>query len=216
MAKTLRFKTESLAMTSDQILQQLQQLQDAISRPTWHHIDFWIGLGGLVFAVLAFIEANQAKRAARAAGRIVKIQTVVSDLTEISTRLDRLDPEIEFTQARDFINEVSRRVRRLVSPFAADPDLAASITILRDSLTRMVDSLDDVLQEPGAPLAPRATYYGVQSALVNVNGLIADLLGLLESNSANISERKKRRWWQIQKKLTRIAKNPEDGNRTIK
>jgi|ERR1017187_3297139 uncharacterized protein (UPF0147 family) len=183
-------------MTADQVQAQLQHIQQVIDMPCWNRIDFWIGLAALFFSFLAFIEAKQAKRAAKAAGTIVKMQTVVSDLTEISTRLDRLDPDIEFTQARDFINEVSRRIRRLVSPFTHDADLAGPITILRESLTRVIASLNDVLQEPGAPLAPRATYYGVQSSLMTVNGQIADLLGLLESKSAHIPEHNKRRWWQ--------------------
>jgi len=183
-------------MIADQVQTQLQHIQQVIDIPIWHRIDFWIGVAALFFSFLAFIEAKQAKRAAKAAGKIVKLQTVVSDLTEISTRLDRLDQDIEFTQARDLINEVSRKIRRLVSPFANDPDLITPITTLRESLIRAIDSLNNVVEEPGVPLAPRATYYGVQSSLVNVNGLIADLLGLLESKSAHISERKKRRWWR--------------------
>ncbi len=87
-----------------------QGLLEFLNFPSWQHIDFWIGIVGLIFAFLAFIEAKQAKRAARAAGKVVKVQTVVSDLTEISTRLDRLDPDIQFTEARDFINEVSQVV----------------------------------------------------------------------------------------------------------
>lgn len=192
---------------------QLQRIQAAIELPFWRHVEFWIGAAGLAFSFLAFFEARQAKRAAREAGKIVKMQTVVSDLTEISMRLDRLNPEIEFTEARDFLNEVSRRIRRLVSPFSNDGDLSGAIANIRESLTQATHSLNDVLPEPGVeePLAARATYYAVQASLATVNGFIADLLGLLESKSSHISEDKERRWFRRAIRLTPKVQDNQDS-----
>ncbi len=165
-------------MIAEQTPRLLQAFEEFLNFPAWTHIDFWIGIAALFFAFLAFIEAKQAKRAARAAGKIVKMQSVISDLTEISTSLDRLHPDIEFTEARDFINHVSRRIRRLIAPFGNDADLVASIAILRDSLTSLNNSLNSALptDDPNAQLPPRAYLYAVQSSMADVNGFVADVL----------------------------------------
>ncbi len=59
------------------------------------HFDFWtatiIGLIGVFFSILAYREASKAKRAANAAGRTVKIQTVTIDLNELAQKLAKLD-----------------------------------------------------------------------------------------------------------------------------
>src|SRR4029077_4374022 len=115
---------------------QFQQIQNAINAPFWSHAEFWIasaiGIAGLVFSILAFREARQAKRAATEAGKTVKVQTVAIELTEISQGLDRLNQKIGFSEARDYINGLNRRLRRLIAPFERDDDLANTISLLKD------------------------------------------------------------------------------------
>jgi hypothetical protein len=157
--------------------------------PFWKDWPFWIssviGIAGLVFSFLAFREAKQAKRAATEAGRTVKIQTVAIELTEILQGLDSLDPAILYNEARDFISTLSRRLRRLVSPFQNDPDLATTVTSIRETLTNVKAALNSVRPTAGAaqPLPPNAVYNAVESDLVTINGFVADLLGLLEAKS---------------------------------
>jgi len=119
---------------------------------TW---DFWIflvlGIAGTLFSILAFKEAGRAKNAAAAAkeaagaaGRSVKIQTVTIELTEILQRLDKLDDEISFPGARDLLSEVSRRLRRLIGPFSASPEITEYYGQLKEALKQAKNALESV------------------------------------------------------------------------
>src|SRR6266566_5145519 len=107
---------------------QLEQIQKIFQVPFWHHGDFWISTGigivGLGFTMWAVLAATAAKRAAVAAGRTVKMQTVAIELMEICQKLDSLDPAILFPDARDFLNGVNTKLRRLIAPFENYDDLS--------------------------------------------------------------------------------------------
>jgi hypothetical protein len=51
----------------------------------------------IVCTWIALSEARQAKRAATAAGRTVKLQTIAIELTEIAQKIDRMAPDIRFS-----------------------------------------------------------------------------------------------------------------------
>ena len=137
----------------------LRMVLEAIHSPFWARVDFWIstllGLGGLLFLLAAFVEARQAKRAATDAGRTVKLHATTMDLTELSQKLDRIPPELLYNEARDLLAEISRRLRRLVSPFAKDDELSAPIHALREALANAQESLK--LTRPTAFAAEPAT-----------------------------------------------------------
>lgn len=174
-------------MTNDfqQLIQKVSELTNAINIPFWHTPHFWIGTGltllGLLFSLLAFIEARKAKRAALEAGRTVKIQQTTIELTEVSQGLDRLTVAIHFDEARDMLNDLTRRLRRTISPFQNDPELKLTIGNLKEALNSANDSLKKV--KPADPqqenLAPHAVYYAIEADFSTISGLIADLLGLL-------------------------------------
>lgn len=165
------------------------KLQQSIDTPYWAKYDFWIflvlTLAGLVFSVLAFLEAGKAKTAAKEAGRTVKIQTITIELTEISQRLDKLGMDIQFNEARDLINEVTRRLRRLVSPFRDEKEFSSTVTALIEALDIAKKSLNavrpNVLDEENQAI--HSVYYGIEGDLATINGLVADLLGLFEKRT---------------------------------
>lgn len=100
--------------------------------------DFWLnlvlGVAGVGFSILAYFEAKAAKHAASEAGKTVKIQTITIELSEIAQRLDKLDFDLSFSEARDLLNEVSRRLRRLIAPFQSNQDLAQQAASLKTVL----------------------------------------------------------------------------------
>ena len=171
----------------DQVLEQLQ-------RPFWQHADFWIataiGTAGLIFSILAFVEARRAKRAATAAGRTVKLQTVTIELTEIAQKLDKMQPEIRFNEARDLLAEVSRRLRRATSPFAKDSELSTAIAVTREALQAAQASLKAVRPtDPSKEVeAPRAVYYAIEDNFATINNSVADLLGLFEKETIDFGD----------------------------
>ena len=121
---------------------------EALNSPFYKSIEFWIsisvGLISMTAAIFAFIEAKDAKRAALDAGRTVKIQTITIELTEILQRLDKLEPAISYSDARDLLNEIARRLRRLASPFKSEQDLKDIITKLFTSLEHGKKALNSV------------------------------------------------------------------------
>ena len=160
----------------------------------WERADFWIsvaiGLAGLVFAALAFIEARRAKEAATRAGQTVKLQTITIELTEIAQKLDRIQPEIRFNEARDLLAEISRRLRRVISPYADDKVLGASVAAARDALRVAQNSLKSV--RPANPEkegdVPQAVYYAIEGDFATINNCVADLLGLFENKTLNLGD----------------------------
>ena len=157
--------------------------------PLWKRPDFifasMVGLGGLFFSILAYIEAKQAKRAATEAGKGVKLQTVTLELSEVSQKIDRLRPGVSFSEARDLLSEVSRRLRRAISPFSQEPDLKDAIQQLRNALTTAETSLKSV--RPSTPsnetAAPDAVYFAIERDFATINNFTADLMGLCEKKT---------------------------------
>jgi hypothetical protein len=157
--------------------------------------DTWLGLilgvAGLVYSALAYSEAKKAKAAATEAGKSVKIQTITIELTEISQRLDILDMKIDYSSARDLINEVSRKLRRLVSPFQSDKEFGETIIVLKDALNSAKDSLSGVRPAlDKEEIQPEYTVYNaIEGELSTINGLVADLLGLFEKRTIDFGDK---------------------------
>ncbi len=177
--------SEILTIVTDAVSPVLAVLQESF----WKKLDFWIffclGLAGLLFSFLAFLEARQAKRAARDAGQVVKIQSVLIDLTELGQKINRLDPNIRFNDARDLLTETSSKIRRIVSPFNQDDELRTTINNLLGALDRAQAALNSV--RPTAPdsesSAPQAVFYGIQENFSFISNLVAELLGLFEGRN---------------------------------
>jgi hypothetical protein len=160
--------------------------------PFWKDWAFWIalsvGVASVYFSFLAFIEARQAKRAATAAGRTVKIQTVTIELTEIAQKLDRIQPDILFNQARDLLTEIQRRLRRLMSPFAKESELSEAIKAVLQALQAAQASLQAVRPADPKAEAPNSVYYGTESDFATINNCVADLLGLFEKQTFDFGD----------------------------
>jgi hypothetical protein len=120
----------------------------------------------------------------------VKIQTIVIDLAEIPQRLDRLRPGITFNEARDALNEITRRVRRAVSQFKKDTDLNDTIVSLTGALSVAQTSLQAVRPENPSDekTATYAVYNAIEADFAIINGFVADLLGLLEKKTLNLGD----------------------------
>lgn len=136
----------------------------------------------------AFREARSAKEAATAAGRTVKIQTVTIELTEIAQKLDRIQPELAFAEAGDLLREIQRRLRRLMAPFATDPELRDAIGAVLQALQAAQTSLKAVRPTDPAAEAPNSVYYGTQDAFDTISNCVADLLGLFEKQTLHFGE----------------------------
>jgi hypothetical protein len=172
----------------------LNRILETVAEPFWHRTDFWIGavigIAGLVFSVKAFLEARKAATAAREAGRTVKIQTTTVDLTEFAQRLGKIQPRIRFVDARDLLDEVNRRLRRAIAPFAGDPVLKNAIEVLKKALQAASEALAAVRPTDAAKEseAPDAVYNGVEGHFRAISDALADLVGLFEKKGFDFGE----------------------------
>lgn len=182
--------------------QKLDQLLEKSEQPLIQAWDFWLFLGlsligiglsagGLWYSIRSFQEAQAAKKAAVEAGKIVKVQTVTIELSEIIQRLDALETDISFTDARDLHTEIARRLRRLTSSLRndADADLKNSIEQLHVSLEETRTALDGVRPEQQPPKTENVVYNAIEGHFSSMSGCIADLMGLLEKRTIAVGDR---------------------------
>ncbi len=166
---------------------EIESLKQLLAPPFFQTVDFWInlalGLVGVAFSIGAFKEARAAKLAAGEAGRTVKIQTITIELTEIVQRLDKLSDSISFTEARDLLNEVSRKLIRLTAPFQALDDLSGPIDNLRSVLQDAKAALDAVRPEADPNVPNNNVYFGVQGHFSTISSLVAEIMGLFEKRT---------------------------------
>lgn len=168
-----------------------QQITDLIlNNPFYKQPEFWIsviiGLLSVLFSVIAYFEARAAKIAAKKAGNTVKIQSITIDLTELIQRLDKLSTEMDYSQARDFYNELNRRVRRSISSLTLKDIYQEKTNNIIETLTTIKSNLDDARQSSsGDPtmLEGISLYYAIEGEFSNLSGQLADLCGLLEQKT---------------------------------
>jgi hypothetical protein len=175
-----------LTYTTPALAEQLTQA----TRPTFYTTaDFWImlliGTAALVFSILAFLEARKAKKAAFEAGRAVKLQTITVELAEIALKLDHLNLDLDFVQARDLLNEVSRRLRRWIAGFASDPNFREAVTNLITILDSGQVALEEVRPRDNnlGALPPNAVYFAMQGIFATISARVAQLMGLFEEHT---------------------------------
>lgn len=177
--------------------EEIKKLVEAISsaaEPFYSYPEFWIatviGTASVYFSVKAFNEAKAAKTAAYEAGKTVKIQTITIELTEIAQRLDKLDFELSFSEARDLLNEVSRRLRRLIAPFQETGDLIEPCDNLKNALDGAKTALDEVRPQSGESedLPPNTIYFATQGHFSNISSLVAEIMGLFEKRTIEVAE----------------------------
>ncbi|WP_416638233.1 hypothetical protein [Pseudomonas sp. OHS18] len=149
--------------------------------------DFWInlvvGLAGVCFSLLAFVEAKKAKEAAAAAAVTVKMQSLTIELTEIAQRLDKIDYDIDFQEARNLLSESSRRLIRIIAPFQDKGNLADLKSELTTIVSNAMTALDNVRPENGQAVVHNAIYFAMQWHFSNISNLTAEITGIFEKSS---------------------------------
>lgn len=147
----------------------------------------WILAGaGVVLSYLAFRAATGAKKEAKAAGRVVKIQTTTMELAELQMKLRRIKESIQYWHARELHNEVSTRCRRFLAPFRNDQQLKTAC----DELFLAIDETNEMLNgvrptsetiddEESGDMG--AVYFGTEAGFARITERIAEVIGLLEN-----------------------------------
>lgn len=142
-----------------------------------------VGVFGVFFSILAFIEAKAAKKAASEMAKTVKVQTITIELTEIIQGLDKLDYSLNFLTARDRLSEINRKLRRLLAPFEHSEDIKKNCIELKQALDNARSALDGLAPTDTSNDLPNAIYFGLQSHFGNISSQVAEILGLLEKRN---------------------------------
>ena len=154
--------------------------------PFYENPGFWISLVlaiiGLWLSYIAYVEAREAKKAARAAGNQVKKQTIIIDLTEIILRLDKLSTELNYSDTRNFYSEINRKIRRCVSSLSSNKNYSEKVSQITSNLDVIKTNLEGTRQTSDAEVGIYI-YYAVEGEFSNLSGKLADLCGLLEQEN---------------------------------
>lgn len=173
---------------------EIVKLASQYAEPFYYSASFWIGtvigIASIYFSAKAFAEAREAKKAAFEAGKTVKIQTITIELTEIAQRLDKLDFNLSFSEARDLLNEISRRLRRLIAPFQSTEDLVEACSNLKIALDDAKEALEDVRPqtEEGNVAPSNSVYFATQGHFSNISSLVAEIMGLFEKRTIEVNK----------------------------
>lgn len=190
-------------MTNDiqQIQTNLTTVLEFVKPAFWVRGDFWInvilaiigiviGGFGIFYARKAFVEAEQAKDAANAAGRTVKCLTVAIELTELLPKLGTPPYTILYEDARNLLSDTTQRLHRILAPFENDSEVKDRIGKLWRLLEETRLALDQVRpHDQAAELqAPQAVYNATERHFANINDLVSDLVGLFEQKTTKFGE----------------------------
>ena len=177
-------------MTELQYKDLLNSIVNNQPTPFYLEFSFWIstiiGALSVYFSIVAFKEAREAKKAARAAGSVVRLQSITIDLTEIIQRLDKLSTELNYSDARDYYNELNRRVRRSLSVLTKEMAFSEKTTEILHTLGQIKANLDGVRQTGTVDqslIAGIDLYYAIEGEFSSLSGQLADLCGLLEQKT---------------------------------
>jgi hypothetical protein len=174
--------------------EEITKLAELLMQPFYLDIGFWIsvviGVASVFFSVMAFTEARKAKQAASEAGKTVKIQTITIELTEIAQRLDKLDFNLSFSEARDLLNEVSRKIRRLIAPFQSSEDMVEACESIKTALDNAKMALEELRpQSEGDNEMPlNSVYFATQGHFSNISDFVAEIMGLFEKRNIEVNE----------------------------
>jgi hypothetical protein len=165
------------------ILKSIKDCQSSFYEDPAFWISLAIGIIGIWFSYIAFKEAREAKKAAKAAGNQVKKQTIIVDLTEIILRLDKISTELNYSDTRNFYSEINRKIRRCVSSLSTNSVYSDKVTQIISSLELIRTNLDGTRQTSDAAELGLNIYYAVEGEFSNLSGKLADFCGLLEQEN---------------------------------
>ncbi len=156
----------------------------------WEQWDFWIflflSISSLAASIWASIEARKAKKAAREAGKTVRIQTITIELSEVISKLERLDMKIDFATARDLLSETNRRIRRFLGPFESEKEYSESISLIFNNLSEAKSSLLQVKpNDQESDVVKNSVYYSIENFISGLLGQLAGLQGKFEQRTIN-------------------------------
>ena len=136
---------------------------------------------------MAFVEAGEAKRAAKAAGKTVKCQNVAIELRELKFELA---DTVRFTTARDLLTDTTQRVHRILSPFEKEEQFKEKISKLWLELSETRKSLNSVKPTDAKSEleAPQAIYNAIENHFAIISELVGDLVGLFEQRTTNLGD----------------------------
>ncbi len=183
-------------ITSDSLNSIIDKIESS-NPPFYEEFDFYIflviGLFSLRLAWLAYSAAKGAKEAALEASKNVKIQSVTVELTEVSLKLYRIDNRISFFSARELLNEISRKIIRLLATVSY-----IKKDILRDKSKEIVEHLEQAKKalndvKPTSigideEIENESVYFAIEDYLFVLGTKIAELTGILENESLKIGD----------------------------
>jgi hypothetical protein len=158
-----------------------------IVQPFWRSAGFWIILFLIliIIAGLIYFYLEIKKREQENFLRINRERKnfILQEYLKIGHKLDQLDIEIEFPEARDLFSDINRRVRRLIAPYKNESEYQEVITSIAQTLDMIKSSLAEVRPIESGRLSDTAVYFAIESHFNELGGQLAELAGLFEKTT---------------------------------
>jgi len=158
-----------------------------IVQPFWQSVGFWI-IFFLILLIIAsltyfFLELKNREQERHLLMNRERKHLIIQEYLQICQKLDYLDIEIEFPEARNLFSEINRRVRRLTAPFKNEGDYQEVIASITQTLDLIKSSLSEVRPIESSRLQDTAVYFAIESHFNELGGQLAELAGLFEKTS---------------------------------
>lgn len=155
-----------------------------VVQPFWQSAGFWILLIVLLMIIAGlayfYLEMMARKKEDHQFGATLIMKNMVLEYQAILYKLDALDIEIEFPEARNLFSEINRRVRRLTAPYKNDPEYQDVIASIHQSLDAIKASLSEVRPTEMSKLSDTAVYFAIEAHFNDLGGQLSELIGLFE------------------------------------
>lgn len=154
----------------------------------WQSAGFWILLILVLIIIAALVffyfEINTRDKNSDRITASSRLQNIMLEYQTIIHKLDQLNIDIEFPEARDLCSEINRRVRRLTAAYKADPEYQEIIAAIHQSLEAIKSSLTDVRPVEMRKLSDTAVYFAIEAHFSELGGHLSELMGLFEKQSS--------------------------------
>jgi hypothetical protein len=152
----------------------------------------FLTLIGIGFSIASFVEAKRAKIAAQEAGKIVKIQDILLEISEI-TNMAFIDINDNYQRASDRIKTFSGKINYIIAILKNEvyidtaelSDIMETLKAIRNKLNQLNPIIAATISGGAENNISGLIYYSLESDLVNLNAQMNKLAGELHRNIIN-------------------------------
>jgi hypothetical protein len=162
----------------------------------WTSPSFWIGtvvgLAGVFFSILAFVEAGKAKQAAQEARASLSIKNIETELGIEVSILNGIKSEINYDEMRRIVVELTSKIARIKEVIIKLHLIEQNdLTDIESVISNLSNSLKQVKPDFESSQISNMVYNGMADVVAETSQLLSTIIGkiqakgLMEAKNAN-------------------------------